>query len=193
MLLPPYAYNCAPPQNPAARSSGLPWYGAVILAVGVLVLILGALALAWHRLGPQMAAYRALAAKKLPPGKGSLGKAITLVLTDVEGSTELWEWDTELMSQAVDMHDRWGEGGGVLPHLHTSASPVFTFLSVEQRSFTLLDQSLTLWRLPPRVMRECMSKHFGYEVMTEGDAFLIRYVWANTHGEPFRHFVLSFP
>ena len=112
MLLPPYAYNCAPPQNPAARSSGLPWYGAVILAVGVLVLILGALALAWHRLGPQMAAYRALAAKKLPPGKGSLGKAITLVLTDVEGSTELWEWDTELMSQAVDMHDRWGEGGG---------------------------------------------------------------------------------
>ena len=88
-------------------------------------MILGALALAWHRLGPQMAAYRALAAKKLPPGKGSLGKAITLVLTDVEGSTELWEWDTELMSQAVDMHDRWGEGGALF---HTSCRHISSVL-----------------------------------------------------------------
>jgi class 3 adenylate cyclase len=54
----------------------------------------------------QVAAYRALAAKKQPPGKAHPGKAITLVLTDVEGSTELWEWDTEVMSQSIDLHDR---------------------------------------------------------------------------------------
>eukprot|EP00955_Chlamydomonas_euryale_P016372 175077-Chlamydomonas_euryale.AAC.2 len=31
---------------------------------------------------------------------------ITLVLTDVEGSTELWEWDTDATSSAIDLHDR---------------------------------------------------------------------------------------
>ena len=39
-------------------------------------------------------------------GVNSMSKQVTLVLTDVEGSTELWEWDTEVMSAAIDMHDR---------------------------------------------------------------------------------------
>ena len=33
------------------------------------------------------------------------GKALTLVLTDVEGSTELWEWDHAAMMEAIQMHD----------------------------------------------------------------------------------------
>lgn len=49
---------------------------------------------------------RALASKKKPPGAGKPGKSVTLVLTDVEGSTELWEWDTDVVSHAIDLHDR---------------------------------------------------------------------------------------
>ena len=29
-----------------------------------------------------------------------------MVITDVEGSTELWEWDQENMSEAIDIHDK---------------------------------------------------------------------------------------
>jgi len=31
---------------------------------------------------------------------------VTLVLTDVQGSTELWEWDQASTAAAVDLHDR---------------------------------------------------------------------------------------
>ncbi|KAK9815654.1 hypothetical protein WJX72_007454 [[Myrmecia] bisecta] len=41
------------------------------------------------------------AAKKL----GLVHKEITLVMTDVEGSTELWEWNPEVTKKAIDMHD----------------------------------------------------------------------------------------
>ena len=34
------------------------------------------------------------------------GKPVTLVSTDVEGSTELWEWDTHSMVDAFSLHDR---------------------------------------------------------------------------------------
>lgn len=34
------------------------------------------------------------------------GKQVTLVCTDVEGSTELWEWDKEAMDEAQAQHDR---------------------------------------------------------------------------------------
>ena len=33
------------------------------------------------------------------------GKPLTLVMTDVEGSTELWEWDRASMMDAVNIHD----------------------------------------------------------------------------------------
>ncbi|KXZ45803.1 hypothetical protein GPECTOR_50g597 [Gonium pectorale] len=52
-------------------------------------------------------------------------------LSTVEGSTELWEWDTDLMAAAIDLHD------------HT--------------------------------LRSQMSKWYGYEVQTEGDAFLMAF------------------
>ena len=34
------------------------------------------------------------------------GKPATLVCTDVEGSTELWEWDNTAMTEAQAIHDR---------------------------------------------------------------------------------------
>ena len=34
------------------------------------------------------------------------GQPVTLVCTDVEGSTELWEWDTHTMVEAFALHDR---------------------------------------------------------------------------------------
>ena len=34
------------------------------------------------------------------------GKPVTLVCTDVEGSTELWEWDKDAMNEAQALHDR---------------------------------------------------------------------------------------
>lgn len=33
------------------------------------------------------------------------GKPVTLVSTDVEGSTELWEWDKAAMMEAIGIHD----------------------------------------------------------------------------------------
>ncbi|KAK9791166.1 hypothetical protein WJX73_003369 [Symbiochloris irregularis] len=41
--------------------------------------------------------------KNYPPGEG---KPATLVLTDIEGSTELWEWDSSAMMIASGLHDR---------------------------------------------------------------------------------------
>jgi class 3 adenylate cyclase len=32
-------------------------------------------------------------------------REVTLVVTDVEGSTELWEWDYAVMTLAQEVHD----------------------------------------------------------------------------------------
>ncbi|DBB15937.1 TPA: hypothetical protein ACH3X3_003311 [Trebouxia sp. C0006] len=64
-------------------------------------------------------------------GAPGTGADITLVSTDVEGSTELWEWDREVMDQAIDVHDH--------------------------------------------VIRTQLGKYNGYEVTTEGDAFLLAF------------------
>ncbi|DBA75610.1 TPA: hypothetical protein ACH3X2_009160 [Trebouxia sp. C0005] len=66
--------------------------------------------------------------RKGAPGTGA---DITLVSTDVEGSTELWEWDREVMDRAVDVHDH--------------------------------------------VIRTQLGQFNGYEVTTEGDAFLLAF------------------
>ena len=51
--------------------------------------------------------------------------------TLLQGSTELWEWDTELAAEAFQLHDR--------------------------------------------LMRQMMGNFYGYEVSTEGDAFLVAF------------------
>lgn len=57
--------------------------------------------------------------------------SITLVATDVQGSTELWEWNNRVMMEAINLHDR--------------------------------------------IMRSQISKFDGYEVATEGDAFVVAF------------------
>ncbi|KAK9791857.1 hypothetical protein WJX73_005571 [Symbiochloris irregularis] len=91
------------------------------LAVG-LILVLCGLLLHHKWLPAAVAANKA----KGPPVDG---KPATLVLTDVEASTELWEWDRLSMMEAIAIHDR--------------------------------------------IMRSNLRRFQGYEVSTEGDAFLL--------------------
>lgn len=51
------------------------------------------------------------------------------MLTDIEGSTELWEWNADVMMAAISLHDR--------------------------------------------IIRSQLAQYCGYEVSTEGDAFLL--------------------
>lgn len=37
--------------------------------------------------------------KRMKSAAPEVGQPVTLVLTDIKGSTELWEWDTELAAQ----------------------------------------------------------------------------------------------
>ncbi|KXZ45145.1 hypothetical protein GPECTOR_58g594 [Gonium pectorale] len=65
------------------------------------------------------------------PGCGGAGEQVTLVATDVEGSTELWEWQPDVMNYALVLHDK--------------------------------------------LMRLTMATCCGYEITTEGDAFLVAF------------------
>jgi class 3 adenylate cyclase len=62
--------------------------------MGVFILLAAALVLLWYLLGPRLKALRkkeaSLTKRKAIPGSAQPGKAVTLVLTDVESSTELW-------------------------------------------------------------------------------------------------------
>ena len=49
-IIPPPLHFQIPPTSPG----GLPWYAAVIIAIGSLIIVLGALYVAWIRLGPQV-------------------------------------------------------------------------------------------------------------------------------------------
>ena len=109
------------------------WAIAVIVlsAFGSVALLLFSGWLAWRfGLVHALAQWRVNAAKRKPPGREE-GKEVTLVLTDVEGSTELWEWDADVASAAIALHDR--------------------------------------------LLRSYISRFYGYEVTTEGDAFLVAF------------------
>ena len=60
-----------------------------------------------------------------------VGKFVTFVATDVEGSTELWEWNRNAMTLATETHDR--------------------------------------------LIRSQLSRFHGYEIVTEGDSFLLAF------------------
>ncbi|KAK9805610.1 hypothetical protein WJX72_007771 [[Myrmecia] bisecta] len=99
----------------------------IVAPIVVLITLCGAVALMWMR-------------KSLPRltrhwnrnhGPPEVGKPVTLVLTDVEGSTELWEQNHQVMSAAISLHDR--------------------------------------------LMRALLSRYYGYEVTTEGDAFMLAF------------------
>ncbi|GLI59319.1 hypothetical protein VaNZ11_001174 [Volvox africanus] len=73
------------------------------------------------------------AKRSRPPGSApeTFGSEVTLVATDVEGSTELWEWQPDVMNHALTLHDR--------------------------------------------MVRLTLAACCGYEVTTEGDAFLVAF------------------
>jgi hypothetical protein len=103
----------------------------IVVILGSAALLLLAGWLAWRfGLVHALAQWRVNAAKRRPPGQEQ-GKEVTLVLTDVEGSTELWEWDADVASAAIALHDR--------------------------------------------LLRSYISRFYGYEVTTEGDAFLVAF------------------
>ncbi|KAL3145789.1 hypothetical protein ABBQ38_015166 [Trebouxia sp. C0009 RCD-2024] len=95
----------------------------VLVALGILLDALGRL-----RRGSYEKYVMRWVKRKGAPGTGV---DITLVSTDVEGSTELWEWDREIMDKAIDVHDH--------------------------------------------VIRTQLGRFDGYEVTTEGDAFLMAF------------------
>ncbi len=88
------------------------------------------------------------------------------VLTDVEASTELWEWDTEVSGRLA------GRANACAPRMscnHTCRKRVAPWpCALVQVMAAALD-------LHDHVLREYMEKHCGYEVQTEGDAFLIAF------------------
>eukprot|EP00775_Hariotina_reticulata_P002698 gene2698-2998_t len=104
--------------------------GPLLAVIAVLLVALLGVAAALRCNWSSVVQLGAVAAeKKVPPG--STAKDVTLVLTDVQGSTELWEWDQQLASEAFKIHDR--------------------------------------------ILRQYMTHFFGYEVSTEGDAFLVAF------------------
>lgn len=110
------------------RPSKTPW--ALILTLAFVLGVMVPVSLwTWFKYRITLARVQLnLKKRKGPPGAD---QEITTVFTDVEGSTELWEWNTEVMAQSIDIHDR--------------------------------------------VMRSQLSKHCGYEITTEGDAFLVAF------------------
>uniref|UniRef100_A0A7S0UVR3 Guanylate cyclase domain-containing protein n=1 Tax=Polytomella parva TaxID=51329 RepID=A0A7S0UVR3_9CHLO len=133
------------------QSHHLHWWIYLIIGIvcAIVLTVLGALAVV--KFLPVLNSYQSVKAKRSPPGvrtnrrgggyfgggrsnsinMGSGAPVVTLVMTDVEGSTELWEWDTGLMAEAIELHDR--------------------------------------------TIRAHMSAWSGYEVQTEGDAFLVAF------------------
>ena len=90
LALPSLLAQKPPHVIPSTAVEPVAWYIPVSVALGGTLLLAAGLGFAWYRLGPQLLAMRAAAAKKRPPGSAKPGGAVTLVLTDVEGSTELW-------------------------------------------------------------------------------------------------------
>eukprot|EP00798_Chlamydomonas_sp_ICE-L_P011056 gene11056-18662_t len=99
-----------PPIAPSHSShSQFPWWAGVIIAVGTVTLVGIIIYLFYEHVSQLLASRQTLHAKKKPPGLGKKTAMVTLVITDVESSTELWEWDPPglgVMSEALAIHDR---------------------------------------------------------------------------------------
>eukprot|EP00775_Hariotina_reticulata_P012685 gene12685-12815_t len=131
-----YAADDAVAQMQCVRKPGQEGYMVQLLVgflvpLGMLAVLFVSILLYVARHGGGMSALTLLREhikRKKPP---QAGNQLVLVLTDIAGSTELWEWDSQIAAQAVDQHDI--------------------------------------------VLRQFLGDFYGYEVTTEGDAFLVAF------------------
>jgi hypothetical protein len=125
----------------------------------------------------------------LPCRKGTYqqlkeAKDFAFVVTDIESSTELSQQDPEAFRQVVRPRGvGWqavGRGGvgGSIPTVAAKLAgcPPSTCLnSVSAFPPLSLPTRLQLQEIHDHLMRECIAKHSGYEIITEGDSFSIAF------------------
>lgn len=79
-----------PPTKPQHQDpTHFPWWAALIIGLIGGLLTLFVAGCMWLPYGTALANYRLAPGKKRPPSCAN-GKPVTLVMTDVEGSTSLW-------------------------------------------------------------------------------------------------------
>jgi hypothetical protein len=122
--------------------------------------------------------------RRNPPGVISDGndrvlREVTVVITDVEGSTELWEWDHGVMTVAQEIHDNVMRDLISRCALHlwearlAGSNPGQTARPAGLGRRAVLDRTPLTPRASPR--RPCASRYCGFEVTTEGDSFTVAF------------------
>src|SRR3954452_18111583 len=81
----------------------------------------------------------ALACSRMEPMPEPRTRTVTFLLTDVEGSTALWEQDTAAMHQALGQHDAWladgvAEHGGVVVKSRGEGGSVFAVFDAASKA-----------------------------------------------------------
>lgn len=99
------------------------------------------------------------------------GRTVCLVSTDVEGSTELWEWDREAMDAATKVHDRImrsklasfhgyevnTEGDSFLIAFHEPADAIAWAITMQQAClYKAMKSSYCFLSLIPSFATQCM-------------------------------------
>eukprot|EP00798_Chlamydomonas_sp_ICE-L_P019468 gene19468-26128_t len=99
------------PLPPPPEVSQFPrWAIGITIAVGALTLAGILIYFFQEHVRQLLASGRALNSKKKPPGLGKKTAYVTLVITDVEASTELWEWDgQDVISSSLALSPRQGD------------------------------------------------------------------------------------
>ena len=108
-----------------------------MIIVGVLV-VFASIAAVWMRNSLPM--FLRARAKILGPPE--LGKPLTLVLSDVEGSTELWEWNSQVSLAAAQV--------AVLSHAWGTQSPA---CALQQRKWQPLSHAAAHWVAPEHAVQ----------------------------------------
>ncbi|KAL3134262.1 hypothetical protein ABBQ38_006526 [Trebouxia sp. C0009 RCD-2024] len=104
--------DCTPSKS---RSRGVTAMLASVIRFVIMAPVVLLIAMHWQRILGELAQIRINRVKhgkipgtisaKLTQELGLVHKEVTLVMTDVQASSKLWEWDARVMDQALSMHD----------------------------------------------------------------------------------------